>query len=43
MCTRFLLTCISSYFFDGNHTLDDLHEIIVKDAETLYREGMAVP
>lgn len=43
MTTRFLLTCISSYFFDGPHTLDDLRETIAKDSQTLYRDGMAVP
>ena len=42
MTTRFLLTCISSYFFDGSHTLDDLHEIIAKDAQDLYHQGLAV-
>ena len=43
MTTRFLLTCISSFFFDGPHTLDDLHEVIAKDARDLYHQGLAVP
>ncbi|CAK9014188.1 Uncharacterized protein SCF082_LOCUS12240 [Durusdinium trenchii] len=42
MTTRFLLTCISSYFFDGEHTLDDLHGFIARDATDLYREGITV-
>ena len=40
MSTRFLLTCISSYFFDGERTLDDLHEAIAKDANNLYSTGI---
>ena len=42
MTTRFLLTCISSYFFDGEKTLDDLHEFIVEDAIELYKNGVTV-
>ena len=42
LTTRFLLTCISSYFFDGGNTLDDLHQFILDDAEELYRTGVTV-
>ena len=42
MTTRFLLTCISSWFFDGENTLDDLHQAIADDAKRLYHEGVVV-
>ena len=42
MTTRFLLTCISSFFFDGENTLDDLHEFIARDATELYHQGLTV-
>ena len=42
MTTRFLLTCISSFFFDGEDTLDDLHEFIARDATELYHQGLTV-
>ena len=42
MTTRFLLTCISSIFFDGNRTLDDLHEEISADACALFHTGVDV-
>ena len=43
MTTRFVLTCISSYFFDEGNTLDDLHQFIAEDANILYHEGITVP
>ena len=43
LTTRFLLTCISSYFFDGDSTLDDLHEVIAADAKFLYEKGITAP
>lgn len=43
LTTRFLLTAISSWFFDGEKTLDDLHRYIAEDATTLYRDGITVP
>ena len=42
MTTRFLLTCISSYFFDEENTLDDLHQFIAEDATDLYTNGITV-
>lgn len=42
LTTRFLLTCISSFFFDGEKTLDDLHEFIARDATELYHQGLTV-
>lgn len=42
MTTRFLLTCISAYYYDGEHTLDDLHEAIAEDATNLYSSGVTV-
>jgi hypothetical protein len=43
LTTRFLLTCISSYFFDGENTLDDLHEVMAADATFLYEKGITAP
>ena len=43
LTTRFLLTCISSYFFDEGNTLDDLHQFIAADAALLYNEGITAP
>ena len=42
MTTRFLLTVISSFYFDGDKTLDDLHEEIAVDASNLYSVGVDV-
>lgn len=42
MTTRFLLTVISSFYFDGDRTLDDLHEEIATDAAKLYSSGINV-
>lgn len=39
MTTRFLLTCISSYYFVGDKTLDGLHEPIAQDSVELYERG----
>lgn len=43
MTTRFLLFCISSFHFHKEMTLDALHEVIAKDGEALYAEGVEVP
>jgi hypothetical protein len=40
MTTRFLLTCISSYYFHKEKTLDDLHRFIAEDAKALYHDGL---
>ena len=40
MTTRFLLTCISAYYFHKDVTLDDIHEFIAEDACRLYHEGV---
>ena len=42
MTTRFLLTVISSFYFNGEKTLSDLHEEIAKDASKLYFNGVDV-
>ena len=42
MTTRFLLSCISSLYYDGEHTLDDLHQVIADDATKLYESGILV-
>ena len=42
MTTRFLLTVISSFYFDGDKTLNDLHEEIALDASKLYSVGIDV-
>ena len=42
MTTRFLLTVISSFYFDGDETLDDLHDEITQDALKLYSTGIDV-
>ena len=42
MTTRFLLTVISSCYFNGEKTLSDLHEEIAKDASKLYFNGVDV-
>ena len=42
MTTRFLLTVISSFYFDGEKTLDDLHDEIAADATNLYTVGIDV-
>ena len=43
MTTRFLLTCISSYYFHKEMTLDQLHEFIAQDAKDLYHNGVEEP
>lgn len=40
MTTRFLLTCISSFYFHKEETLDGLHEFIAKDAIELFHHGV---
>ena len=42
MTTRFLLTCISSYYFHKEETLDGLHQCIAEDAVRLYHDGLEV-
>lgn len=42
MTTRFLLTVISSFYFDGDNTLDDIHEEMAADASQLYFSGIDV-
>lgn len=43
MTTRFLLACISAFFYDGENTLEDLHEAIAEDASKLFCEGCTAP
>lgn len=43
MTTRFFLTCISSYYFHKDVTLDGLHDFIADDAAGLYHNGLEVP
>lgn len=43
MTTRFLLFCITSNYYDGEKTLDDLHEAISIDAKALYENGFKAP
>lgn len=42
MTTRFFLTCISSYYFHKDVTLDGLHDFIADDAASLYHNGLEV-
>lgn len=42
MTTRFLLSCISAFYYDGENTLDDLHQAIADEAVKLYSEGIQV-
>lgn len=43
MTTRFFLTCISSYYFHKDVTLDGLHDFIANDAANLYHNGLEAP
>ena len=43
MTTRFLLTCISAFYYDGDKTLDDLRAAIAEDAIDLFWTGVTVP
>lgn len=43
MTTRFLLCCITSNYYDGEKTLDDLHAAISQDAQALYHTGFKAP
>lgn len=42
MTTRFLLTAISTALFDGERTLNTLHEAIAEDATDLFWNGFDV-
>lgn len=42
MTTRFLLTVISAFFFNGDQTLIDIHEEIARDASKLFTDGLDV-
>lgn len=42
MQTRFLYAVISSLLFDGDKTLDQLHEAFAEDAAMLFRDGVEV-
>lgn len=40
MTTRYLLCCISAFYYDGEKTLDDVHAAIAEDAKKLYYSGI---
>ena len=43
MQTRFLLVSISSLLFSGETTLDEIHDALARDAETLFTDGIPAP